>query len=189
MCDSQGIQQYSDKLHDEVNDKLRIVHMLLTNKDPEEAQRTSKTLNILLVEDNMADVDMTRSALQKSNIGYELVVINTGEEAIKYLEREPRYREMPVPDVIVLDTDLPSLSAEDVLNWIQTHDYLKWIPTIIASRDEAEAKKLTNQTINPSVHVSKPLKSAEFLRALDSFKKFWHLGDNLKSLANGALTA
>ena len=106
------------------------------------AEPAAKPLNILLVEDNPADVDMTRQALSMGAIPHQLHVAEDGEEALRFLLREPPHGESPAPDLVLLDLKLPKASGYGLLAAIRAHRRLRHLTVIILTssnlRDDEE---------------------------------------------------
>lgn len=95
-------------------------------------------LNILLVEDNPADVYLTRLALQEAQLYKELHVVEHGEQALAFLRQQERYAGVVRPDLIILDLNLPEMGGLDVLRAVKADPLLCTIPVIIFSTSCAE---------------------------------------------------
>ncbi len=89
--------------------------------------------HMLLVEDNPADVRLVEIALEEAELQNPLSVVTNGEDAISYLKKEGRYGDAPVPDLVLLDLNLPRKSGYDVLTEMRNHPLLAEIPTIVLS--------------------------------------------------------
>ena len=102
-------------------------------------QLKERTLNILLVEDNPGDVRLTREAFKEGNRSVNLIVLMDGLEATQYLKRHPPFTESIMPDLILLDLNLPKKSGREVLAEIKSDPNLKSIPVIILTTSTAVA--------------------------------------------------
>ena len=90
-----------------------------------------KPIEILLVEDNPGDVRLTEEGLKEGKVWNNLHVVMDGEEAMAFLNREGKYADMPKPDLILLDLNLPKKDGREVLAEIKADEKLKLIPVVI----------------------------------------------------------
>ena len=90
---------------------------------------TGRTVNILLIEDNAGDVRLIQEAFKDSKIENKFSVVYDGEKAMKYLYKQDEFAEMPRPDIIFLDLNLPKKSGFEILEEIKTDKELRKIPT------------------------------------------------------------
>jgi CheY-like chemotaxis protein len=113
-------------------------------------------LEILLVEDNPADVRMTREALQASGVPHQLHVVQDGIDALSYLCRTIESDDAPKPDVVLLDLNIPRLSGHEVLGEIKRRDDLKNIPIVVLTCSKAEQDRLKSFGMQADHYVTKP---------------------------------
>jgi two-component system response regulator len=90
-----------------------------------------KVVEILLVEDDIGDIDLTKEALEESKLQVSLNVVRDGVEAVAYLRREGEYTQTTRPDLILLDLNLPRLNGREVLQEIKNDSKLKLIPIVV----------------------------------------------------------
>jgi len=102
------------------------------------SEKKFKIVDILLVEDNPADVDLTIEALEKSKFANNLYVISDGEKALSFLRKEGNFSDKPRPDLILLDLNLPKINGREVLAEIKNDDKLKQIPVVILTTSESK---------------------------------------------------
>jgi two-component system, chemotaxis family, response regulator Rcp1 len=95
-------------------------------------------IEILLVEDNLADVLMTKEALKASGIEARLEVVRTGEDAMRFLGHDEPFSQAPRPDVLVLDLNLPGKSGHEVLSEMASDPALNTIPVAILTTSAFE---------------------------------------------------
>ena len=114
-----------------------------------------KPLDILLIEDRMEDVDLTREALREGQIENRLSVIHNGLDALFYLKEEKDDARAHFPDVIILDLNLPKKNGLEVLEEIQADQRLNNIPVIILSTSGASADLLNTYRIHPDRYIKK----------------------------------
>lgn len=129
-------------------------------------------INLLLVEDNPADAELTCEKLKSSKILHNLTVVEDGEEAMNYLKNMPPYQNAEKPDLILLDLNLPKKNGIEVLKDIKGDDKLKYIPVIILTSSQADEDILKSYELQASAYVTKPVDLAGFgkiVRAIDSF--------------------
>ncbi|MGH9628856.1 MAG: response regulator, partial [Bryobacteraceae bacterium] len=102
------------------------------------ARVTYRPFEILLVEDEPADVRLAKEALKTGSIPMRLNVAGDGEDALKFLYREDQYSGAPRPDLILLDLNLPNLDGREVLKRLKADTTLKRIPVVVLTTSEAE---------------------------------------------------
>ena len=131
---------------------------------------------ILLVEDNPNDIELTKRALQKSNILNELIVAEDGVEGLKYFFGEDGNGGCSVEDlpvVVLLDINLPRVNGLDVLRRLRTHEKTKLIPMIILTSSNEEKDIITSYNLGANSFVRKPVKFNEFAEAIRVLGLFW----------------
>jgi chemotaxis family two-component system response regulator Rcp1 len=133
----------------------------------------NKTVNILLVEDNPADVLLTMEALKEGDISHELNVVNDGAEAIAYLRRKGKYTDVVLPDLILLDINLPKKNGFEVLSEIKEDQRLKSIPVIILTTSSARQDVRRAYDLHANCYIVKPLDFDAFLNVVRSIEDFW----------------
>ena len=137
---------------------------------------------ILLIEDNHGDVLLTKEAFRYTKFSYNLRVAKDGDEAIKILKRKGKYRELPLPDLILLDLNLPKINGREVLDKIKTDNELKDIPVIILSGSKAESDMTASYDLHANSYIVKPDNFDDFKEIVTSIENFWF--ENLKTDEN-----
>lgn len=137
---------------------------------------------ILMVEDNPADVILTREAFREGNIQSALNVVKDGVEAIAFLRREGGYANAPKPNLIFLDLNLPRKNGQEVLAEIKQDDALRKIPVIILTTSSAESDICKSYGLHANAYVVKPIDTDKFAEALQNIDRFWHATASLPSL-------
>ena len=132
-------------------------------------------VDILLVEDNPDDVEITRRALQRSRIANRLYVARDGEEALKTLSERNGRKEsgIPWPDILLLDLNMPRMTGIEVLHRIKSDERLKRIPTIVLTVSEREEDVLRSYELGANSYVTKPVSFNDFMKAVDALGEFW----------------
>ena len=128
---------------------------------------------VLLVEDDFGDVELTQAALAKSKLKINLRVVNDGEEAIAFLHRDGQYSDAVRPNLILLDLNLPGLSGLEILAAIKGNQQLKSIPIVILTTSDAEVDILQSYELGVNCYVTKPIGLKEFIKIVDSIEQFW----------------
>ena len=128
-------------------------------------------LEILLVEDDEADVLMTREAFREIQAANSLNVVGDGVEAIEYL-RQPS-ESQPRPDLILLDLNLPRRSGHQVLTDIKSDIDLKRIPVVVLTTSDAREDVLRSYDQHANAYVTKPVDFAEFVQAVAGLDRFY----------------
>ena len=134
-----------------------------------------RPVNILLVEDNPGDVVLTQRALKDSKIANHVMVVKTGEEALAMLRKENGYANLPTPDLIMLDLNLPQMSGQDVLRIIKTDIGLKHIPVVVISSSKAEQDVEMSYRLHANGYLAKPVNLDKFKEMVNIIEQFFFL--------------
>ncbi len=131
--------------------------------------------NILLVEDDPRDVELTLAALEEYHLANKVVVVDNGVEALDYLYRRGKYktRARGNPVVVLLDLKMPKVNGLEVLKTIKADEYLKVIPVVVlsSSRETPDLVECYKHGVN--AYVVKPVDFAEFMKAVKQLGIFW----------------
>lgn len=130
-------------------------------------------VQILLVEDNPADINMMQETLEDSRIANVLHVVTDGEDAMEFLRREGRFAAAPRPDIVLLDIGLPRKNGLEVLSEIKSDPILKRIPVIILTTSKAEEDILKSYELHANSYITKPVNLDGFLQVVKSIEEFW----------------
>ncbi len=134
---------------------------------------SNKPIEILLVEDNIGDVRLTQIAFKRGKGLNRLHVVEDGVEALAFLRQEGKYRDMPRPDLVLLDLNLPRKSGSEVLAEIKADNQLKVIPVVILTTSSASEDILKSYTLQANSYITKPVEWDQFMRAVQAIKEFW----------------
>jgi chemotaxis family two-component system response regulator Rcp1 len=129
-------------------------------------------LEILLVEDNPADIRMTREALQIAGVPHQLHVVKDGVDALSYLCRTIHASGAPKPDVVLLDLNIPRMSGHEVLSEIKRRDDLKHIPIVVLTCSDAEQDRLKSFGMQADRYVTKPAGLQAFVWEMKKIQSF-----------------
>ncbi len=133
----------------------------------------SRKIEILLVEDNPGDVNLTRIALADRASNINLSVVADGVEAINFLRRRHGYERAVHPDLILLDWNLPRMDGREVLVEIKADPILKRIPVVVLTTSQAEEDIFKAYDLQANCYITKPVDFAEFVRIVRSIEDFW----------------
>ncbi|MGP0097331.1 MAG: response regulator [Terriglobales bacterium] len=128
---------------------------------------------VLLVDDNPADVGLAREALAGGRHQSCISNVVDGEEAIAYLRRRGRYAEAARPDLVILDLNLPRKDGRAVLAEVKGDTNLQTIPVVVFSTSRARLDIARSYELGANCYVSKPVNLAAYLLALQSVEEFW----------------
>jgi two-component system, chemotaxis family, response regulator Rcp1 len=128
---------------------------------------------ILLVEDNPADIRLTREALRELLIQHRLTVAEDGLAALKYLTAESDGDPGSRPDIILLDLNLPRMSGLEFLAVVKSSEQFKSIPVIVMSSSAAPEDVAAAYRLNANSYTQKPLEIDQFISVLQTIRRFW----------------
>ena len=131
------------------------------------------TLDILLIEDNPGDQRLVREALATSGNSSRLHIIVNGLEALPFLRHEGKFSESPVPNIVLLDLNLPGRNGKDVLKEIKTDPVLSPIPVIIFSSSMNETDIAECLQLHAESFITKPIELHDFLEAVRGIERHW----------------
>jgi CheY-like chemotaxis protein len=132
-----------------------------------------ETIHILLVEDNEGDILLTREALEEAKILTRLSVTKDGKEAIDFLTRQGKYPDAQLPDLLLLDVNLPKKNGHEVLQYIKGDDNLKHIPVIMLTTSSSERDINLSYNNYANCYITKPVEVNEFLQVVATIENFW----------------
>jgi CheY-like chemotaxis protein len=132
----------------------------------------SEPIEVLLVEDDPGDVLMTREAFEEHKVRNNLHVVSDGVEALSFLRQEGRYADVPQPDLVLLDLNLPRKDGREVLAEIKADPELRRTPVVVLTTSQAEEDVLRSYDLHANAYVAKPVDFERFIdvvRRIDSF--------------------
>lgn len=132
-----------------------------------------KPINILLVEDNLGDIRLTKEALKESKLSVHLDVVMDGVEAMAFLKKEDKFKDAVTPDLILLDLNLPRKDGREVLKELKADDKLKVIPVAVLTISKLEKDILESYNLHVNCYINKPLDMDQFFEVVKAIKNFW----------------
>ena len=132
-----------------------------------------RTTEVLLVDDNPADTDLTTEVLARNGCPSHIHAVTDGVQAIAFLRREGKYAHATVPDIVILDLSLPGKDGRAVLAEVKADPVLRKIPIAIFSTSEARQDIVRSYELGANCYVSKPGNLRDFISAVTSIGEFW----------------
>jgi Response regulators consisting of a CheY-like receiver domain and a winged-helix DNA-binding domain len=130
-------------------------------------------INILLVEDNPADARLIKEVFKDTKTKNRLYVVKDGVEAMAFLNQELEYTDIPRPDVILLDLNLPRKDGREVLKELKEDDVLKRVPIVVLTTSSAEEDIIRTYNNHANCYITKPVDFDQFLKVINSIEDFW----------------
>jgi len=134
---------------------------------------TTDVIDILLVEDNPADVRLTQEAMRESKLMNRLHVASDGVEALAYLKKEGQYSNANRPDLILLDLNLPKKDGRELLADIKSDENLKSIPVVVLTTSEAHTDIVKSYNLHANCYITKPVELEKFMKIVRVIENFW----------------
>lgn len=132
-----------------------------------------RPIEILVVDDSPADVRLTKEALHDAKVRNILHVAENGVEALEFLHQRGPYSDVPRPDLILLDLNLPKMSGQEVLEQIKADASLAIIPVVILTTSEAEQDIVRSYQLRANCYITKPVDLDQFITVVKSIEDFW----------------
>jgi two-component system, chemotaxis family, response regulator Rcp1 len=132
-----------------------------------------RAVDILLIEDNPGDIRLTQEAFKDGRITNRLNVVMDGEEALLYLRKSGKYAQVNMPDLILLDLNLPKKDGREVLAEIKADPQLKFIPVIILTTSSAEQDIINTYAHHANCYIMKPVDFNQFMTVIRTIESFW----------------
>ncbi len=131
---------------------------------------------ILLAEDDPADQELTRRALELGKIDNELYIVCDGEQALDYLYRRNAFSDpakAPFPDLLLLDLNMPRIGGKQVLEKIRKDPTFKFLRTIVLTTSNQEKDIVESYGLGVSSFITKPVDPDQFFKAVTTLREYW----------------
>lgn len=132
-----------------------------------------KPIHILLVEDNEGDILLTKEAFESAKIMNTISVVRDGKQALDFLIKQDPYASVELPDLILLDVNLPKKNGHEVLQFIKAHNDLKQIPVIMLTTSSSERDVTLSYKNHANCFITKPVEGDDFIKAMSQIEDFW----------------
>ncbi|CAN5178644.1 response regulator [soil metagenome] len=130
-------------------------------------------MNVLLVEDNLADLTLILEVLKDEKIAVDVSVVRDGMEAMDYLNKKGQYKDAISPDLVLLDLNLPKKDGREVLAEMKSSPELKLIPVVVLTTSQAEEDIIRSYDLQASCYVTKTIDLDQFIKIVKSIDGFW----------------
>jgi CheY-like chemotaxis protein len=133
-----------------------------------------KPAAILLVEDDLGDQKLTKQSLSKSKIGNDVHIVNNAEAALEYLEYSRKDdTDSPVPDLILLDLNMPGMGGKKLLEKLKEDSYLDTIPVVILTTSDSDKDVLDSFQLQAAGYIRKPGTLEGFQKVMQDMSEYW----------------
>lgn len=128
---------------------------------------------ILLVEDNAGDEFLVVDAFEQASFPYEIEVVRNGEAALQRLRNEGEYAGLPIPDLVLLDLNLPRLDGRDVLRNVKSDDTLARVPILVLTTSASPRDVEACYSLHANAYMTKPFEVEAYENIVESIGAFW----------------
>lgn len=133
----------------------------------------NRPIDILMVEDNPGDARLTQEALKESKVLNRLYHAKDGVEALSFVRQEPPFADVPRPDIILLDLNLPKKDGREVLAELKADPQLKTIPVVVLTTSKAEQDIVRSYELHANCYITKPVDLDKFIDIVQGLEDFW----------------
>ena len=137
------------------------------------SETTTSPKRILLVEDNIGDIRLIQEVLKENPLSHELLTVRDGVAAMDFLYQQGEYQDVPPPNLIILDLNLPKKDGREVLAEIKNDPKLKRIPIIVLSTSRSEDDILQSYDLHVNCYISKSRNLKELFKIVREIQEFW----------------
>jgi len=134
---------------------------------------TPKRIDVLLVEDDAADVELTMEGLLAAKMMVNLHVVDDGDKALKFLKKEHPYADAVRPDIILLDLNMPRKNGKETLQEIKADVTLRSIPVVVLTTSDAEGDIVKCYDLGANCYITKPIGFEAFTKVVGMIEEFW----------------
>lgn len=132
-----------------------------------------KNAHILLVEDNEGDILLTTEALDEGKIINTVSVVKNGKDAVDFLFKRGKYKNVKAPDLVLLDINLPLKNGHEVLQLIKNDERTRHIPVIMLTTSSSDSDVKMSYKHHANCYITKPVDVDEFMDAVSTIEEFW----------------
>lgn len=129
--------------------------------------------HILLVEDSFEDIELTTEAMKANKFQTKLHVVTNGVDALKFLRKINGYGNVPTPNLIMLDLNMPRKDGREVLAEIKVDENLKHIPVIVLTTSKANKDVMASYKHHANCYIIKPVDFHSFEKIIRQVESFW----------------
>lgn len=138
-----------------------------------DAESLGRPIEVLLVEDDPADVELTLEVMDRTRLKVQMNVVKDGVEAMEYLRRDGKYTDSIRPDLVLLDLNMPRKDGREVLREIKADEGLKSIPVVILTTSDSDEDIIMTYATGANCYITKPVGLDQFIKVVRSIENFW----------------
>jgi len=132
------------------------------------------TVNVLLVEDDVGDVELAEEAVRQGGVAFKLSVVEDGVQAMHYLRKEEPFAAAPRPDLLVLDLNLPKKNGREVLADLKADSTLRNLPVVLLSTSAIQEDIIQTYGLDRRCCYTKPFRFDDFIKVMQSIESWFH---------------
>lgn len=140
-------------------------------------EKNKEEFSVFLIEDREEDIDITREALKETDMDCGLEVAKDGKKAMAKLKEKSDNKEAELPDIILLDLNLPKMDGRKVMEKLKEKDELAPIPVIVLTVSKREKDIARSYDSGAAGYITKPIDFQEFVKTLDVVNKYWSISE------------
>ena len=130
-------------------------------------------IEILLIEDNPADIRLTQEAFREARLQNTVHVVQDGVNAMAFIRQTAPFQQAPRPDLILLDLNLPKKDGREVLKEIKSDTHTRTIPVVVLTTSDDEADVLRSYDLHANAYLVEPIDILQFIKMIQSLEDFW----------------
>lgn len=135
--------------------------------------KLGRPAEVLLVDDSTVDVILTRKAFEREKLVVNLHHVENGEECLAFLRKQEKYSEVPTPDLILLDINMPVMDGHEVLAELLKDDNLRHLPVVVLTSSEDERDVFSMYRMRCNAYLAKPVDAHKFQEVIKLINAFW----------------
>lgn len=133
----------------------------------------TRSIHILLAEDDDNDVRITRRAIKKGGLSATISVARDGQEALDMLFRRAPHQDAETPDLVLLDINLPKINGVEVLRTLKQDEVLQAVPVLMLTTSARQEDVTTAYALGANTYICKPIRFARFVEVIRSVSTYW----------------
>ncbi len=130
-------------------------------------------VEILLLEDEPSDAYLVKMALKEGKVLAHLHHVADGREGLDFLNRTEKYVDVPRPDLIFLDLNMPRMNGREFLTAIKADDRYKGIPVVVLTTSDVEKDVISSYQLGATSYITKPVDMPQFVKAIQQIGEYW----------------
>lgn len=133
----------------------------------------AQIIDILMVDDDEGDALMAQEALEEAKFANNFHVVHDGLEALAFMEKKEQFSDVPTPDLVLLDINMPRMNGHEVLTWMRGHEIYKRTPVVILTTSSSDEDVLKSYEKHANCFVTKPVDLGQFNKVVNMIDEFW----------------